>query len=64
MQLNPQLLEAARQMVSIAIAFPAEIPGFPGLYLSSANDRTINTIGGFVLNDVSYKIGTRDGEPR
>lgn len=61
MILNQDIVAEARKIVSNAdTALPAEIPGFPGLFVASPDEDAIEAIGAFVASDgISYKIGTR-----
>ena len=63
MVLNPAIEEAARKLAADAAPLPAEIPGFPGLFVAASADTSIDAIGAFVATDnVSYKIGTRNAQ--
>ena len=61
MILNPEIVEAAKLLVfNPSTALPAEIPGFPGLFVATPDDASIDAIGAFVASEGhQFKIGTR-----
>ncbi|TSC62643.1 MAG: hypothetical protein Athens041674_452 [Parcubacteria group bacterium Athens0416_74] len=64
MELNASLIVAARShaqtVESSGMTLPAEIPGFPKLFIAKTDDPTIAAISAIKSESgTSYKVGTR-----